>query len=285
MTIAAIIGAGDIGGSVAHALAMRESVDRIVLIDDVEGAAAGKALDIQQACAITGAHTRLSGVREADRAIGADVVVVADKFGATPQEWAGEEGLRRVATLASLAPSAPLVFAGVTHAELMRQLALDSGVKPTRLIGSSPEALASAVRAMVAMEAPCAPAEVMLSVLGAPPDGFVVAWSEASIGGHALERVLTPVQRTRLEARVQRLWPPRPYALGLATATVVEGVLRSARRTFTVLSMLDGEFGARGRIGAMPVLLSDTGIVHRRVPTLSARERVQLETALLAVSR
>jgi malate dehydrogenase len=285
VTTAAIIGAGDIGGAVAHALAARESVDRIVLIDDVEGAAAGKALDIQQACAITGAHTRLSGAREADRAVDADVLVIADRFGPASQEWSGEEGLRRIATLASLAPSAPLVFAGSTHAELMRQLAADTGVRTTRLIGASPEALASAVRSMVAMEAPCAPAEVMLSVLGAPPDGFVVAWSEASIGGHALERVLTPVQRTRLDARVQRLWPPRPYALGLAAATVVEGIVRTARRTFTVLSMLDGEFGARGRIGAMPVLVSEAGIVQRRMPSLSTRERVQLETALLASSR
>lgn len=284
MTTAAIIGAGDVGGSVAHALALRDSVARIVLVDDVEGAAAGKALDIQQACAITGAHTRLVGVREADRAVGADVLVVADKFTGS-QEWSGEEGLRRIATLASLVPSAPIVFAGSTHGELMRQLVVDSGVKASRLIGASPEALASAVRSMVAMEAPCAPSEVMLSVLGAPPDGFVVAWSEASIAGHTLERVLTPVQRTRLEGRVQRLWPPRPYALGLAAATVVEGILRSARRTFTVLSVLDGEFGARGIIGAMPVLLWETGIAQRRVPSLSARERVQLETALLTISR
>ena len=130
------------------------------------------------------------------------------------------------------------------------------------------------------MEAGCAPVEVMLSVLGTPPDGFVVAWSEASIGGYSLERVLTPVQVTRVEARARRLWPPQSYALGFAAALVAEGVIRSARRTFNVLTVLEGEFGVRGRVGAVPVFLSPAGIVHRRVPTLGNRERVQLETAL-----
>jgi malate/lactate dehydrogenase len=121
---------------------------------------------------------------------------------------------------------------------------------------------------------------VQLTVLGAPPAGLVVPWSEASIGGYVLERVLSQVQLTRLEARVARLWPPGPYALGLAAARVVEALVTSSRRTRTVLAVLGGEFGVRGRVGALPALLSTTGIVHTRVPTLNTRERVQLETAL-----
>ena len=54
MTTAAIIGAGDIGGAIAHALARRESANRVWLIDAAGSAAAGKALDIQQSGAIEG---------------------------------------------------------------------------------------------------------------------------------------------------------------------------------------------------------------------------------------
>jgi hypothetical protein len=64
------------------------------------------------------------------------------------------------------------------------------------------------------MEAQCGPEEVSVTVLGTRPAGFVVLWSEASIGGYALERVLTQVQLARLEARCARLWPPGPFALG-----------------------------------------------------------------------
>jgi malate/lactate dehydrogenase len=121
----------------------------------------------------------------------------------------------------------------------------------------------------------------MVSVLGAPPPAaFVVPWSEASIGGFLVERLLTPVQLTRLTARVERLWPPRPYTLGLAAATVAEGIVRSSRRAFNVLTILDGELGVRGRAGALPCFLDPTGIVASRVPSMSARERVRLDTAL-----
>jgi malate/lactate dehydrogenase len=148
-----------------------------------------------------------------------------------------------------------------------------------RLIGSAPEAHAAAVAALVAVEARCSPTEVQLAVLGAPPR-FVVPWSEASIGGYALERVLTQVQLTRLEARAARLWPAGPQTLGAAAARVAAAVSGTGRRAFSVLTVLDGEFGVRGRIGALPALLAATGIVHTRVPPLNARERVRIETVL-----
>ena len=93
-------------------------------------------------------------------------------------------------------------------------------------------------------------------------------------------RVLTPVQLGRVEARVARLWPPRPYALGLAAATVTEGMLRSARRTFNVLALLDGEHGVRGRVGTVPAFFDSGGITALREPSLSSRERVRLDTFL-----
>ena len=133
---------------------------------------------------------------------------------------------------------------------------------------------------MVAIEAQCSPTEIGLTVLGAPPRGFVVPWSEASIGGHALERVLTQVQLSRIESRVAHLWPPGPYALGLAAAT-------SGRGARVVLSPhVQRADRARRRIrrprqgGVLPAILSRQGIVATRVPALNTRERVQVENAL-----
>ena len=280
MTTAAIIGAGDLGGAIAHALARRESVSRVRLVDAAGKVAAGKALDIQQAGAIEGFHTQLEGTDDPTRLTGCAVCIVADRFGREPAEWEGEEGLAYLSRLATSVGEAPVLFAGVRSAPLMETLAREAGWPDERLIGSGPEALASAVRAIVAMEARCSPAEVMLTVLGAPPSGFVVPWSEASIGGYALERVLTPVQLTRIEARAAKLWPPAAYTLALAAAVITEAIVRSSRRAYSVLTVLRGEFGVRNRVGALPVLLSSTGVVHTRVPSLSPRERIQVETAL-----
>ena len=280
MTTAAIIGAGDIGGAIAHALARRESASRVWLIDAAGSAAAGKALDIQQSGAIEGFNTQLGGTTDVARIIGCNVCIVADRFGAGSPEWQGEEAFAQLARIIASIPGTPVVFAGAAQAPLIAQLAREANVQRNVLIGSAPEALASAVRSIVALEARCSPTEVMLTVLGTPPAGFVIPWSEASIGGYGLEHVLSQVQLTRVAARVARLWPPGPFALGQAAACVAAGVLSSARRAFSVLTMLTGEFGIQGRVGAVPAILSSPGIVYTRLPSLSVRERVELETAL-----
>jgi malate dehydrogenase len=280
MATVCIVGAGDIGGAIAHALAQGERVSRVLLVDADGTVAAGKALDIQQSGAVDLFHVRLEGTDEVSRVAGCAVCVIADRVGRPAAEWQGEDGLAMMTRLVPYAGDAPIVFAGAAQAELLRALAREGHVRRERLIGSSSEALIAAVRAMVAMEARCSPSEVDLSVLGTPPAGFVVPWSEASIGGYCLERVLSQVQLTRIEARAARLWPPGPFALGQAAARVTEALVQHSRRAFSVLMVLGGEFGARGRVGAIPVNLSPAGITETRVPTLNTRERVRLETAL-----
>ena len=280
MVTVCVVGAGQLGGAVAHALARGGRVARVLLVDEAANVAAGKALDIQQSGAIEGFHAQLAGTADSTRAIGAAVGVIADRAGRSSSEWTGDEGLAMVTRLAPLLGGAPIVFAGAGHGDLLLAAAREGGIARERLIGSAPEAFSSAVTAIVAMETRCSPAEVGLTVLGAPPAGLVVPWSEASIGGYSLERVLDQVQLRRLEARIARLWPPGPFALGEAAARAAEAIVTSSRRTICALSVLGGELGVRGRIGSLPVLLSTTGIVHRRVPTLNTRERVQLETAL-----
>jgi malate dehydrogenase len=252
----------------------------VILIDDAAGVAAGKALDLLQAGALDGSHTHLEGSADLSRVVGAAICVIADRAGRTSNEWQGEEGLALLNRLAPYAEDAPLVFAGSSQASLVLTAAREAHFQRERLIGSSAEALCGAVKSLVALEAECSPTEIGLTLLGAPPRGFVVPWSEASIGGHALERVLTQVQLSRIEGRVAHLWPPGPHALGLAAARVAEAVVMSSRRTFSVLTMLGGEFGTRGRVGVLPARLSTRGIAEIRIPTLNTRERVQVENAL-----
>ncbi|HEY6508043.1 MAG TPA: hypothetical protein VIY56_08510, partial [Vicinamibacterales bacterium] len=93
MSTVAVFGAGELGGAVAHAVASSGRARRVVLIDPLGQVAAGKALDIQQAGAITAFPTRLVGTTDATRAIGCDVCVVADRAGASSSEWRRDDGL------------------------------------------------------------------------------------------------------------------------------------------------------------------------------------------------
>jgi len=274
-----IVGAGELGGSTAHALARGERVRRVLLIDEDGTIAAGKALDIQQSGAVEGFHTRVDGTNDLTRVAGGAVVVIADS-GRASHEWGGELGLSMIARLKGFLGTAPIVFAGASHADLILSVGREAGLNRRRLIGSAPEGLAGAVRAIVALEARCSPSEVTLAVLGTPPSGFLVPWGEASIGGYSLERVLTQVQLRRVETRLARLWPPGPQTLGLAAAKVAEATVTSSRRSMSVLTVLGGEFGVRDRSGVLPCMLTPSGIAEVRLPDLNTRERVQLETAL-----
>ena len=243
-------------------------------------AASGKALDIRQSGAIGGFHTQLDGTDDWSRATGCTVCVIADRFAPGSPEWQGEDGLAMIRQLAPACNDAPLVFAGVMQSDLIAASVREARVERRRVIGSASEALSAAIAAIVAMEAGCSPDEVSLAVLGAPPGSFVVPWSDASIGGYALDRALSQVQLTRIERRVARLWPPGPYTLGAAAARTVDAILDASRRSYNVLTVLSGEFGVRGRVGTLPALLASGGIVQTRVPSLNTRERVQLDTAL-----
>jgi malate dehydrogenase len=279
MLTVSIIGAGDLGGAVAQTLAERDRINRILLVDVVGSVAAGKALDIQQMGPIHGFRTRLEGTDDATRVTGSAACVVADRHGKTSAEWQADEGISMLRSLAPYLGGAPIVFAGAMQADLLSSLVRDLGIPERRAIGSSPEAFRSAVTAIVAMEARCSPREVSLTVLGRP-GRFVVPWSEASVGGYALEQVFSQVQLTRIAARAATLWPPGTLTLGLAAARVTEALVESSRQSYSVLTMLRGEFGVKDRIGTLPVMLSPSGIEHTKVPTLNTRERTLLDTAL-----
>jgi malate/lactate dehydrogenase len=76
----AIVGAGELGGAVAHVLARRDAVRSIVLADESGRVAAGKALDIAQAAPVEGFATQSPEPRISRRSRGSSVVVVAERM-------------------------------------------------------------------------------------------------------------------------------------------------------------------------------------------------------------
>ncbi len=275
----AIIGAGELGGLLAHVLARRDAAGEIRLIDESGRVAAGKALDIAQAAPIEQFATRLSGSTDVSTAAGAAVIAIADRVGGG--EWQGDEGLLLLKRLSALAPGAVILCAGASHRELVERGAREAHIARARLFGSAPEALAAAVRAMVALEARGSPRDVALALVGVPPSGVIVPWDDATVGGFGATRVLDEVSRRRLSARVAALWPPGPYALASAAAQVIETVLGRSRRLASCFVAPDDSAGARTRTAALPVRLCAAGIAEVVLPSLSVHDRVALDNAMM----
>ena len=275
----AIIGAGELGGALAYVLARRSVAGEIRLIDETGSVAAGKALDIMQAAPIEGFATRLSGSTDVWTAAGASVLVVADRFGG--DEWQGEDGLMLLKRIVDVGAGSIVLCAGSSQRELVERGVRELHIARGRLFGSAPEALAGAVRAIVALETNGSPRDVALAVLGVPPSQIVIPWEDATIAGFAMTRVLDEPSRHRIDARVARLWPPGPYALASAAATAIEALLGRSRRLATCFVAPDDSAGRRARAAALPVRLGPAGIVDVALPSLSVHERVLLDNAML----
>jgi malate dehydrogenase len=275
MSLVAIIGAGEIGGAVARALASRGRVDAIRLIDDRESVAAGKALDLMQSGPISRSATRIDGVADLGAAAGASAIVLADPAG-SGGDWPSEAALsllRRLKAGGSLDRSV-LICAGATHHALMQHAFDELGLSRRRVIGSSAESLASTARALVALEAGTASNQVALIVLGRPPDRIVIPWSEASVAGHGVASVLRPPQLNQVERRLRGLWPPGPGALGAAAALFCESVVMGSRRIFCAFVSLDRDNGTSAPVCAWPVSIGPSGLERVTTPVLSVRDQV-----------
>ena len=275
-----MIGAGDIGGALARQLAAIDLVNRIVIVDDLAGVAAGKALDVAQSAPVDGYHTTLSGTAELSAVVGAAVVIVADTAASPVTEWKDEPGLALIRRIAGLNQRAPIVCAGSAQSSLIERGVNEAGISRLRLFGSAPEALRSAVIAIVALEANAAPQDVSLSVLGRAPQQIIVPWDETAIAGKRATEVLTAAQLARLDARIARLWPPGPYALAGAATRVILTALTRSPRVHAATVAVNREEGSPGRSAMMPVTLAPAGVATLVPPSLSARDRVRFDTTM-----
>jgi malate dehydrogenase len=278
----AILGAGDIGGALARELAALDVVSRIVIIDDLGNVASGKALDVAQSGPVDRYHTALHGTSDVAAVVGAKAIVIADRAGSTgSNEWADDGGLSLLKRVGGLNQMAFVICAGAKQASIIEKGVTEAGLSRMRVLGSAPEALRSAVIAITAAEAHAAPTDIALSVLGRPGN-VIVPWDEASIAGRCATNVLTAAQLARLDARIARLWPPGPYALGSAAARMLCTALTRSPRVHAAQVAVTRDEGLPGRSAMMPVTLSPSGIASLVPPSLSTRDRVRFETAMRA---
>ena len=184
----AIIGAGELGGALAHALARRDVAAAIRLIDDAGRVAAGQGARHHAGRADRGIRDRRCRARPIWRRPAARRSS-SSPIASAAREWQGEDGLLLLKRLiAHRAGSASILCAGASQRELVERGVRELHVARERLFGSAPEALAGGARALVALAIDGSPRDVALSVLGVPPSQIVIPWEDATIGGFALTR-------------------------------------------------------------------------------------------------
>lgn len=283
MATTVILGAGDLGGATARQLAAADVVATVILVDDAGTVAKGKALDIRQAAPVDRYRTVVNGITALDVVIDAQVIVLADRapFDSAESrvaqgEWQDDGAIGLLRRVIALNQTAPIVCAGAQHASVVERAVRELGVSRTRIFGSAPEALRSAIMSLTALEAGCAATDISLTVVGRPPQQIIVPWEDASIAGRRATSVLTPPALTRLDARLSKLWPPGALTLGAAAARAIRIALSRTPRVVSAFVAVP----LPGRVVMLPVTLTPRGIGDVVTTRLSARDQVRLETAL-----
>jgi malate dehydrogenase len=280
MLSVAIVGAGELGGTIAHALALRDVVRTITLVDEGGRVAAGKALDIAQAAPIECFSTELAGSTDLSNAAGAAVVVIADRV--SGGEWQGEDGLMLLKRLTQFAATAVIVCAGASARELVDRGVAELKMSRARLFGSAPEALAAGVRALVALAVNGSPCDVSLTALGIPPAHIVIPWEDATVGGFGLTRLMDEPARRRVMAKAPALWPPGPHALAAAAVKAIESMAGRHRQLISAFVAPDPSAAGSRRTAALPIRVGRSGIAEVVMPALTTVDRIALDNAMIS---
>lgn len=273
MPFVAVVGAGPLGGAIAQTLALRNRVQEVRLIDSHASVAQGKALDILQSAPVERFTTNLTAAQTVHSAAGARAIVIADSA-ATSAEHSGEAALVLVRELLTVEQECAIVFAGAAQRELMGRAVTELRVRPSRILGSAPGALESALRALAGLALDAAGADVHLRIAGAPPHHIAVGWEEATAFGLPLRSQLAPHAIAALTNRITGLWPPGPYALASAAAPVVEAIANGSRKRFSCFVALESG-PTRHDVTAMPVELGIRGVLRVLEPALTQHERTR----------
>jgi len=274
MPFIAIIGAGSLGGTLAHTLALGDHIGEIRLIDSEDRVAQGKALDIRQSSPIDGFATVVGSTGSIAAVAGAAVIVLADPASGSG-EYVGEEGLALLRRINALESRAPIVCAGASQRELMARAIGELHISTARILGSAPLALESALRALVGLSLDSSGVPIALSVFGVPPRNAVVAWEEASVSGQPLAAHVPAHVIAGLNSRIPGLWPPGVYSLASSATRVVEAIVTESRRRHSCFIGV-----GQGRVASMAVELGPDGVRRVIEPVLTRQERTRLENGL-----
>ena len=279
MSVIAIVGAGHLGGALAHTLASKDLCTTIKLIDHSHVIATAKALDIAQAGPIESFRTELIANVDLTAAKSAHLVILTGPASSPETEWDQSLGVKQLRQINEINRQAIIICAGSQHSKLIELGVTEAMINPDRLIGSAPEAYRAAVRALVALEVNCPASAVSLTLFGRAPDRFVVVWSQATINGNSLEEQISASNMARLRARVTALWPPGPYALAEAAAHVVRCIATGSKKMPCCFVTSKTFSSGRPRVSVSPVEFNALGITQLAKPNLNIRERNLLENA------
>jgi malate dehydrogenase len=294
-----VLGAGNIGGSLAQRLAEMDLAQEVVLVDIVDGLPQGKALDIQESAPILGFSSRVTGSTSLDALADADVIVetagLARKPGMSRSDLLGKNASivrGHAEAVRAKAPSATVVVVTNPVDVMTYWFRKVTGFPARRVFGESGTLDTARFRWFVAEALGVAPRDVTGFVLGSHGDTMVPVLSLTSVSGVPLpkllpaDRLASIVERTKQGGgEIVNLLKSGSafYAPTASQAELVRAIARDEHRLRPVSAFLNGEFGERDVYTGVPAVLGRAGVERIVEVELTPGERTAFAASAAAV--
>ncbi|MGI9475073.1 MAG: malate dehydrogenase [Hyphomicrobiaceae bacterium] len=289
----ALIGAGMIGGTLAHLIGLKELGD-VVMFDISDGIPQGKALDLAQSGGPEGFNSALKGTNSYADIEGADVCIITAGFPRKPGMSRDDllaknlQVMEQVgAGIRKYAPNAFVIVVTNPLDAMVWALQKASGLPFERVVGMAGVLDASRFRHFIADELNVSIEDVSAFVLGGHGDDMVPLVRYSTVAGIPLTDIVKMgwISQARLDEIVQRTRSgggeivallktgSAYYAPASSAVSMAESYLKDKKRVLPCAAMLNGEFGIKGLYVGVPIVIGAGGVERIVEIDLNTAER------------
>src|SRR5215510_5921174 len=290
-------GAGNVGMTVARAIAEKELAD-VVIIDIADQKAAGVALDIYETCPIIGSDSRVVGGGDWGPAAGSDIVVITSGKPRKPGMSRDDLVRDNFEIMKSIAPKVVehcpdcIMIPVANPLDAMAQALYRLTKFPReRVIGMAGVLDSARMSTFIAMELNVSVENVHSFVLGGHGDTMVPLPRFTTVAGIPITDLLSKEKIDAISKRTagggleitKLVGTSAWYAPGQAVTEMVEAILRDKKKILPCSVYLEGEYGINGLFVGVPVKLGTRGVEEIIQINLTTDERAALNRSAAAV--
>ena len=299
----ALIGSGNIGGTLAHLAGIKELGD-VVLFDIAEGIPQGKALHLAESSPVEGFDCKISGANDYADLAGSDVVIVtagvARKPGMSRDDLVGINSKVMTTVGEGIKANCPDAFViCITNPldAMVGVLQQASGIPVNRVVGMAGILDSARFRYFLAEEFNVSVKDVTAFVSGGQGDTMVPLTRYSAVAGipvpdlidmgwSTAERIEKIVQRTRdggaeivgLLKTGSAFYAPASSAIEMAVA-----YLKDQKRLLPCAAYVDGQYGLDGMYVGVPVIIGENGVERIVEIKLNDEEQIMFDNSVAAV--
>ena len=298
-----LIGAGQIGGTLAHLIGLKELAD-VVLFDVVEGIAKGKALDIAQSSAVDGFNINLMGTSNYAYTKDSDVIIITAgiprKPGMTRDDLLGTnlKIIKQVAEgIKKTSPNAFVICITNPLDVIVMALQKYSGLPTNKVVGMAGILDSSRFKYFLSQEIKVPVKNISTLVLGGHGNTMVPMPNHTTVNGKPLKQLVTEnkITKEKLDAIIDRTRKGGAeiikflekgsafYAPATSGVEMAESYVRNLKKTLPCAAYLNGEYGVKNLYVGVPVVIGDNGVEKVIELSLDKNEKDNFDLSVNAV--